>query len=180
MWSHMKQSLMLYPAFVRRKFLDRYSTAPLGHCDQHGRFAGFSTIGDMARHVLFDTLHRNFAVAGHSMGGRVASEITRIEPARITGLALLNTSVHAVRDGEPQGREHSAAPGLRARHVGVGGRVVAALLGSDNARAAQLMPRLTTMIERWSPDAFARQWARCYAGRTHFRFCPASRSPPCC
>src|SRR6204780_4058007 len=68
-------------------------------------FRGFSSIPAMAQHVL-DIAPQHFAVAGHSMGGRVALEIMRAAPRRITGLALLNTGVHAVRDGEPQSRSH--------------------------------------------------------------------------
>src|SRR5258707_3917791 len=66
-------------------------------------FRGFSSIPAMAKHVL-DIAPEQFALAGHSMGGRVALEIMRAAPRRITGLALLNTGVHAVRDGEPQSR----------------------------------------------------------------------------
>src|SRR6201995_1943387 len=68
-------------------------------------FRGFSSIPAMAQHVL-DIAPQRFAVAGHSMGGRVALEIMRAAPGRITGLALLNTGVQAVRDGEPQSRSH--------------------------------------------------------------------------
>ena len=38
------------------------------------------------------------------MGGRVALEVVRVARARVSGLALLNTGVHTVRDGEPQSR----------------------------------------------------------------------------
>jgi len=66
-------------------------------------FHGFSSIPAMAQHVLA-TAPARFALAGHSMGGRVALEVIRSAPARVAGLALLNTGVHTVRDGEPQSR----------------------------------------------------------------------------
>ena len=66
-------------------------------------FRGFSSISAMADHVLAMAPER-FAVAGHSMGGRVALEVIRRAPRRVCGLALLNTGVHTVRDGEPQSR----------------------------------------------------------------------------
>src|ERR1700682_2439379 len=66
-------------------------------------FLGFSSIGAMAEHVLAAAPQR-FAVAGHSMGGRVALEVVRSAPQRVSGLALLNTGVLTVRDGEPQSR----------------------------------------------------------------------------
>ena len=65
-------------------------------------------------------------MAGHSMGGRVALEVVRAAPARVSGLALLNTGVHTVRDGEPQSRGRLLRLAQRAGHVGVGGRVAAA------------------------------------------------------
>ncbi len=43
-------------------------------------FRGFSSIPDMAQHVL-DIAPQRFAVAGHSMGGRVALEIMRSAPS---------------------------------------------------------------------------------------------------
>lgn len=121
-------------------------------------FPGFSTIGAMARHVL-DIAPQCFAVAGHSMGGRVALELMRIEPKRISGLALLNTSVHAVRDGEPQSREHLLRVAYERGMAAFAAEWLPPLLGSDSARAAQLMPQMTAMIERCSPDTYAQQVA---------------------
>jgi pimeloyl-ACP methyl ester carboxylesterase len=119
-------------------------------------FRGFSSLHAMAEHVLAVAPPR-FALAGHSMGGRVALEIIRTAAPRVTGLALLNTGVHAVRDGEPQSRSHL----LRVAHER-GMRALAAewlppMMGSDTARTAELMPRMTSMIERWTADAYAGQ-----------------------
>ena len=47
-------------------------------------FRGFSSIAAMAQHVL-DIAPPRFAVAGHSMGGRVALEIMRAAPRRVHG-----------------------------------------------------------------------------------------------
>ncbi|MGB6310163.1 MAG: hypothetical protein WBF89_20460, partial [Steroidobacteraceae bacterium] len=66
-------------------------------------FRGFSSIAAMAEHVLGAAPER-FAMAGHSMGGRVALEAIRMAPHRVSGLALLNTGIQTVRDGEPQSR----------------------------------------------------------------------------
>src|SRR5258708_17650921 len=64
-------------------------------------FRGFSSIPAMAKHVL-DVAPEQFALAGHSLGGRVGLAIMRAAPRRITGLALLNTGLHAGRHGGPQ------------------------------------------------------------------------------
>src|SRR3982074_3257393 len=66
-------------------------------------FRGFSSIPAMAEHVLA-MAPEHFAVAGHSMGGRGAVEVRGAGPPRVSGLALLNTGVYTVRDGEPQSR----------------------------------------------------------------------------
>lgn len=48
-----------------------------------------------------------FAVAGHSMGGRVAYEILRRVPERVTGLALLDTAYRPFAGGEHGERERA-------------------------------------------------------------------------
>ena len=49
----------------------------------------------MAQKIL-DQAPPTFALAGHSMGGRVALEVVRLAPQRISHLALLNTGCHAL------------------------------------------------------------------------------------
>jgi len=119
-------------------------------------FGGFSSIAAMAQHVL-----RNapdvFALAGHSMGGRVALEVLRAEPRRVTGLALLNTGVHGVRDGEPQSRARLMRVAHERGMSALAAEWLPSMMGSDAARTAELMPALTAMIERSTTDAYADQ-----------------------
>jgi pimeloyl-ACP methyl ester carboxylesterase len=119
-------------------------------------FRGFSSIPAMAQHVL-DIAPERFAVAGHSMGGRVALEVIRAAPRRITGLALLNTGVHAVRDGEPQSRSHLLRLAYEHGMSALAAEWLPPMMGSDTARAAELMPRLRAMIQRFTADSFAGQ-----------------------
>ncbi|HTC38728.1 MAG TPA: alpha/beta fold hydrolase [Steroidobacteraceae bacterium] len=119
-------------------------------------FRGFSSIPAMAQHVL-DIAPARFAVAGHSMGGRVALEIMRAAPRRITGLALLNTGVHAVRDGEPQSRSHLLRVAYEHGMSALAAEWLPPMMGTDAARAAELMPRLSAMIQRFTADAYAAQ-----------------------
>lgn len=44
------------------------------------------------------------SLAGHSMGGRVALEVFRIAPDRVSRLALLDTGVHPLEPGETEKR----------------------------------------------------------------------------
>src|SRR5258706_8316113 len=53
-------------------------------------FRGFSSIPAMAEHVLAMAPER-FAVAGHSMGGRVALEVVRSAPRRVSRPPPLHT-----------------------------------------------------------------------------------------
>jgi pimeloyl-ACP methyl ester carboxylesterase len=119
-------------------------------------FRGFSSIRAMADYVLARAPEQ-FALAGHSMGGRVALEVARLSALRITGLALLNTGVHPVRDGEPQSRGHLLRIAYERGMSALAAEWLPPMMGQDVARTQELMPRLTAMIERWTPNAYADQ-----------------------
>ncbi len=53
----------------------------------------------MAEQILH-TAPSRFALAGHSMGGRVALEVMRLAPERVTHLGLLGTGYRAKPEGE--------------------------------------------------------------------------------
>jgi pimeloyl-ACP methyl ester carboxylesterase len=62
------------------------------------------SIGAMAEQVLA-TAPPRFAVAGHSMGGRVAQEIVARSPERVSGLALLGTDFRGPANEEERAKE---------------------------------------------------------------------------
>lgn len=66
-------------------------------------FRGHDSIRSMAEAVLREAPPR-FAVAGHSMGGRVALEVANIGTDRVSKLALLDTDVYGRHAGEEQRR----------------------------------------------------------------------------
>jgi pimeloyl-ACP methyl ester carboxylesterase len=109
----------------------------------------------MAEHVLASAPGR-FALAGHSMGGRVALEAYRLAPERISGLALLNTGVHTVRDGEPQSRGRLLRLAYEQGMSALAAEWLPPMM-AGGARTAELMPRLMAMIERSTPDSYAGQ-----------------------
>jgi pimeloyl-ACP methyl ester carboxylesterase len=119
-------------------------------------FRGFSSLPAMAQHVL-DIAPQRFAVAGHSMGGRVALEIMRFAPERVARLALLNTGVHAVRDGEPQSRSRLLRVAFEHGMAALAAEWLPPMMGSDAARTAELMPQLRAMIQRFTAEAYAAQ-----------------------
>jgi len=61
------------------------------------------SLAEMARLVLA-TAPARFALLGHSMGARVAFEIMRVAPERVSRLALVSTGVHLPREGEAEKR----------------------------------------------------------------------------
>jgi len=117
-------------------------------------FRGFSSIGAMAAHVLASAPQR-FAVAGHSMGGRVALEVVRRAPRQISGLALLNTGLHTVRDGEPQSRAALLRLAYRQGMSALAAEWLPPMLADGGSRSPELMARLTAMVERSTPDSYA-------------------------
>jgi pimeloyl-ACP methyl ester carboxylesterase len=64
------------------------------------------SLGVMAERIL-DTAAPRFALAGHSMGGRVALEVMARAPERVTRLALLDTGYEALVPGEAGERERA-------------------------------------------------------------------------
>lgn len=66
----------------------------------------------MARRIL-DAAPPRFALAGHSMGGRVALEILAQAPERVARLALLDTGFEGLATGETGERERAGRYRLR-------------------------------------------------------------------
>jgi pimeloyl-ACP methyl ester carboxylesterase len=118
-------------------------------------FGGFSSITAMAEHVLSEAPER-FAMAGHSMGGRVALETVRLAPQRVSRLALLNTGVHTVRDGEPQSRGRLLRLAYEQGMSALAAEWLPPMM-AGGTRTMELMPCLTAMIERSTPDSYAGQ-----------------------
>lgn len=118
-------------------------------------FRGFSSIAAMAEHVLGAAPER-FAMAGHSMGGRVALEAIRMAPHRVSGLALLNTGIQTVRDGEPQSRGRLLRLAYEHGMSALAAEWLPPFL-AGGSRAQELLPCLRAMVERSTPDSYAGQ-----------------------
>ena len=72
------------------------------------------TLAEMAAQVLKQAPMDRFAVAGHSMGGRVALEVWRQAPQRVTHLALLSSGAHPLATGDAGAKERSGREALMA------------------------------------------------------------------
>jgi pimeloyl-ACP methyl ester carboxylesterase/ketosteroid isomerase-like protein len=119
-------------------------------------FPGFSSIADMAGHVLA-AVPGHFAVAGHSMGGRVALEIVRRSEERVTGIALLNTGVHPPAAHEAASRGRLVNLARDAGMTALEAHWLPPMLNQTAPVRPELQRRLAAMIERYSPDSFAAQ-----------------------
>lgn len=119
------------------------------------------SLGTMAEQLLA-TAPPEFAIAGHSMGGRVALEVMRRAPERVTHLALLDTGYKAKAAGaagDEEARKRHAlleiarTQGVRAMaQVWVQGMVAPHRLGD-----AALIEAIVAMLARKSADVFAHQ-----------------------
>lgn len=120
-------------------------------------------VGHIASEVLASAPAR-FALAGHSLGGRVALEMVRRAPERVARLALLDTGYAprpAGEAGEAERRHRHALLALaRERGMGaVGARWSEPMVHPSRLADRPLMDDLLAMIARSTPDRFARQIA---------------------
>jgi len=96
-------------------------------------------------------------VAGHSMGARVAMEMARLEPDRIQRLALLDTGIHPLRDGEIEKRREVVAFANEFGMEALAERWLAGMVHTPNKQNAALMQSLNEMVSRCEPAKHARQ-----------------------
>jgi len=120
------------------------------------------SLGAMAERILA-LAPAKFAVAGHSMGGRVALEVVRRAGSRVTGLALLDTGYTPKPAGIPGDQEAAGrlellelarTSGMRA----VGERWLRIpMVHASRLREKRLVEPILQMFERRTPEVFAAQ-----------------------
>lgn len=119
-------------------------------------FPGIDSITAMAQEVL-DTSPERFALAGHSMGGRVALECWRLAPERITGLGMFNTGVDAAQPGEESSRMALVHLARKDGMAAMAAHWLPPMLGDDPVRLGEVTPELIAMVDRQTPDSFQAQ-----------------------
>ncbi len=112
--------------------------------------------------ALLDRAPARFALAGHSMGGRVAVEVIRRAPERVTKLALLDTGYKPLPAGEAAKLERAGRFALleKARTEGMramGLQWVQGMVHPDRLSDAPLIESIVGMIARKTPAIFAAQ-----------------------
>ena len=128
------------------------------HVVEHGLH---DSISRMAEALLAQAPPR-FALAGHSMGGRVALEVYRRAPERVRALALLDTGYQPLPEG-PSGEAERAqraallevaeTRGMRA----MGERWVQRMVHPERLADPELISAILAMVERHTPEVFAAQ-----------------------
>jgi pimeloyl-ACP methyl ester carboxylesterase len=120
-------------------------------------FWGFDSLEEMALHALELAGEGPVNVAGHSMGGRVALEILRLAPERLTRLALLDTGVHGAREGEAAQRQVLID---LCRQEGMEALVrvwLPPMVHPDRVQDDDLVRPMAEMIRRATPEIFEGQ-----------------------
>jgi pimeloyl-ACP methyl ester carboxylesterase len=115
----------------------------------------------MAEAIIAQAAPR-FAIAGHSMGGRVALEVIRRVPDRVIALALLDTGHQPLAVGEAGEREVAGRMALveKARRQGMramGWEWLQGMVYPSRLSDAVLVNAILDMIERKTPELFAAQ-----------------------
>jgi pimeloyl-ACP methyl ester carboxylesterase len=119
------------------------------------------SLGHMAEAIL-DRAPARFALAGHSMGGRVAFEVLRRAPERVIAVALMDTAYAPLGPGcegkaEALGRyallEVARNRGMRA----MAAEWVKKMVHPDRLQDDPLIESILTMMERKTPDIFSAQ-----------------------
>jgi len=119
-------------------------------------FRGYDSLTAMAESVLEQAPAR-FALAGHSMGGRVALEIFRLAPDRITRLALLETGADPIGAGEAEKRQFLIDLARDGGMDAVADAWLLPMLHPDRHNDKHLINAITVMIKRTSTDQFIKQ-----------------------
>ena len=119
------------------------------------------SLTQMAEQLLAQAPAR-FALAGHSMGGRVALEVMRLAPERVTHLGLLDTGHLPKPAGEAGDQEVRKRMALLeiARTQGVRAMAsewVKGMVAPHRLNDQALIGRILEMFERKSADIFERQ-----------------------
>jgi len=118
----------------------------------------YETMKEMGEPVLRDEPWKEFALAGLSMGGYVALEVTRQAPQRVTRLALLDSRAPPEKPDETERRQQLMKLAQSERgFTPVTSRMVPLMLHPSRVKDAQLTKTIRDMAERTGVEAYLRQ-----------------------
>jgi pimeloyl-ACP methyl ester carboxylesterase len=159
----MKPSLVMLPGLL----CDRanYSAQIAAFSDRYDcyvpHYGLIDSIPGMAEHVLAEAPAERFALAGHSMGGRVALEMLRKAPHRIDRLALMDTGYQGIEEGEHGEKEKAGRYALLEIANTQGMRAMALEWAKGMVHPTRLgtplFEEVVDMLARSNPEVFAAQ-----------------------
>jgi len=153
-----KPTVLLVPGLLCDETVWQSTLAALeGECDV--RVADLSTQDNltvMAEDLLAATPGA-LCVIGHSMGARVAMEMARLAPDRVVRLALLDTGIHPLKEGEPEKRAEIVAFAHENGMSALAERWLPGMVHPDRHGDADLMGALKRMVEAKNPALHERQ-----------------------
>jgi pimeloyl-ACP methyl ester carboxylesterase len=114
------------------------------------------SLTQMARDCL-DQWPGPLRIAAHSMGARVAMEIARLASERVERLALLDTGIHPLREGEMERREEIVRFARENGMEALARRWLPGMVCEKSLANAALMKTLTEMVVSKNPDLHERQ-----------------------
>lgn len=124
-------------------------------------YGTLDSVDAMARSVLETAPEGPLAVAGHSMGGRVALEMARRAPHRISRIALLDTGYQALPPGPAGAAEQEGRLALlglaRAQGMAAMGRQWARGMVHPARLDGTLFNEVVAMVARHTPEVFEAQ-----------------------
>jgi pimeloyl-ACP methyl ester carboxylesterase len=129
----------------------------------------YETMKEMGESVLRDAPWKEFALAGLSMGGYVALEVTRQAPQRVTRLALLDSRARPEKPDETERRQQLMKLAQSERGFApVTSRMLPLMLQPSRVKDARLTKTVRDMAERTGVEAYLRQ-QRAIISRPDFR-----------
>jgi protocatechuate 4,5-dioxygenase alpha subunit len=133
-----------------KKALEPYADVIVADLSQH------DSIEDMARSALA-LAEGPLTVIGHSMGARVAMELTRLAPERIEKLGLIDTGIHPRRKGEAAKRQALVDLAFSEGMEALAERWLPPMIHPDKIHDNGLMQQLRAMVMRATPEQHRRQ-----------------------
>lgn len=153
-----RPALILLPGSLSDAQVWHHQVAGLADCADImiPHILGPDSIEAMAEAVIAQAPPR-FALAGFSMGGRVALEVYRRIGDRVSGLALVSSSIHPVADGEAAKRRPMLDLAVTEGMAALADAWLPRIVHPARLHDAAFMQLLRGMVLRQSPQDYVRE-----------------------
>lgn len=159
----MRKTVILVPGLLCDEWLWHFQVEALADIADvlvanHGEVDSLAALAE----AIIEEAPARFAIAGHSMGGRVALEVARRVPERLLGFSILDTGYEALAPGEAGEREIAGRRSMLALARRSGMRVMArhwlqGMVYPPRLTDAGLIEPIVEMFARRTADLYALQ-----------------------